>query len=151
MTTKLRAHHLLCMLTFAGKGYTTGFVDNFESIVHRIAGGEAIEIVNGPDDICAPFLTHPECHCHNTSVVERDRLAGAELSSRLRHTIVPGCTLSLGEEQLSSLRDAFAEGTIRSACKGCQWVPLCDSIAHNNFRDTRLVDLSSKRVNSGGC
>ncbi len=75
MTVRLRGHHLLCMLTYIGKGYSPAFVDNYDTIAERLSGGEDIEIIDGPDDICQPLLCTGDCHCFNESVVVRDRLA----------------------------------------------------------------------------
>ena len=36
MTVRLRAHHLLCMLTYVGKGYTAAFTANYDRIVERL-------------------------------------------------------------------------------------------------------------------
>jgi hypothetical protein len=131
---RLRPHHLLCMLTFAGKGYTADFVANFEQVLVRIAAGnETIEIVEGPDDICAPLLTETECHCHNESVRQRDRQASEAISRLLQRPIQAGEQFNLGHEQLGVLRRAFAEGTIRLACTGCPWCSLCDGIAQGGF------------------
>ncbi len=55
MTVRLRAHHLLCMLTYVGKGYSPAFVENYEVIAARLSAGEEIELVAGPDDICGPL------------------------------------------------------------------------------------------------
>ena len=63
-----RAHHLLCMLTFAGDGYTPEFVANFAAIVARIGAGEAVELVDGPDDVCAPLDGPDDIHCDDPSV-----------------------------------------------------------------------------------
>ncbi len=46
MTITLRAHHLLCVLTYSGKGYSPAFVTNFDSVVRRLQAGEALEILN---------------------------------------------------------------------------------------------------------
>ena len=35
MTLALRAHHLLCMLTYAGRGYSPDFVRNFDHMNDR--------------------------------------------------------------------------------------------------------------------
>jgi uncharacterized protein len=140
MTIRLRPHHLLCMLTFAGKGYTPAFVANFEQVASRIAaGGEAIQIVDGPDDICSPLLTEPTCHCHNSSVTLRDRLAAGAISDLLSLPIRAGMHLPAALNLLPILREAFVTGTIRQACIGCQWKPTCDSIAANRFIETRLL------------
>jgi hypothetical protein len=139
MTIRLRPHHLLCMLTFAGKGYTPAFVANFEQVASRIAAGnEAIQIVDGPDDICSPLLTEANCHCHNSSVILRDHHAAEAISDLLQLPIRAGASLPLGQDLLPILREAFVTGTIRQACVGCQWQPTCDAIAENGFNETRL-------------
>ena len=139
MTIRLRPHHLLCMLTFIGEGYSPAFVANFEAVLHRIlATKEPVHIVEGPDDICAPLLADPACHCRNASVQNRDHLAAEALTALLKTSIQPGQTLDVSPPTLDLLRKAFATGTIRTACKGCQWHSLCDSIATSNFEGTKL-------------
>jgi uncharacterized protein len=139
MTIRLRPHHLLCMLTFTGKGYTPAFVANFEQVTSRIAAGnEAIQIVDGPDDICQPLLAESTCHCHNSSVVLRDRLAAEAISDLLHQPIRTGTNLLPHQNLLPALREAFVTGTIRQACTGCQWKPTCDAIAEDSFTKTRL-------------
>ena len=75
MTVRLRAHHLLCMLTYVGKGYTQSFTVNYDRVAERLNRGEEIEIVAGPDDICAPLLCGDAAHCFRKSVSERDAKA----------------------------------------------------------------------------
>ncbi|MBO6860924.1 MAG: DUF1284 domain-containing protein, partial [Roseibium sp.] len=77
MTVSIRPHHLLCMLTYLGKGYTPAFVENYSTIVQRLNEGEPIELVEGPDTLCQPMLDEPGCHCRNESVRNRDRTAAA--------------------------------------------------------------------------
>ena len=137
MTVRLRPHHLLCMLTFVGEGYSPTFVANFESVLNRLLEAkEPIQIIAGPDDICAPLLADAACHCHNPSVETRDTLAAEALTTLLQRPIQPGEILDLSPPTLDLLRNAFALGTIRAACKGCQWHSLCDSIADANFAAT---------------
>jgi uncharacterized protein len=141
MTTRLRPHHLLCMLTFAGKGYTAAFVSNFEEVVRRIStGSESIEIVEGPDDVCAPLLAESDCHCNSASVAGSDRDAADALSHLLRRPVQAKEQVLLDRGTLDILREAFAAGTIRRACIGCQWAPLCDGIAQNRFTGTQLLE-----------
>ena len=138
MTLKLRPHHLLCILTYAGKGYSQSFVENFNAIVDRIVSGEHIRIVAGPDDICSPLLDDGEAHCRNSSVIERDRLATEALSELLGIPLGPGASISLGVGQIEKMRQSFASGENRSACSGCEWHALCSSIAERNFEQARL-------------
>ena len=141
MTIRLRPHHLLCMLTYVGKGYTPDFTANYDVIVARLGAGEAIEIVAGPDDICAPLLAGGDHHCHNDSVVERDRLAGMDVADvlGLDAAIGPGARLVIDRERLENLRRAFAQEVTRSACGGCEWSALCTGIAAKGFAAVRLT------------
>ncbi len=137
MTVRLRPHHLLCMLTFAGDGYTPDFVANFAAIVRRIGAGEAIDLIDGPDDVCAPLDASGDTHCGNASVGRRDRtallaLAEAGWPVARRPLVIDGA-------RLAELRAAFASGAIRAACRGCEWFDLCTEIAASDFAASPLT------------
>lgn len=134
---RLRPHHLLCLLTYAGKGYSPAFVENFDRITARIAAGDPILLVEGPDDVCAPCAADAAAHCHGESVRARDAAAGAALAGHMGD-LSPGQTLRLDGALLNRLRTAFASGTIRGACAGCEWSQLCTGIAAACFTGTRL-------------
>lgn len=138
MTIRLRPHHLLCLLTYSGKGYTPAFTVNFDAITGRVADGEDIAIVQGPDDICAPLLSDAAPHCRKNSVTERDRLAAGDLAKLLGIQIEIGSTIDLTPALLKILRKAFASGRIRKACTGCEWVGLCNTIAASGFDSARV-------------
>jgi hypothetical protein len=119
------------MLTFAGTGYSPEFVANFDAIVRRIGAGEAIELIDGSDDVCAALEPSGDTHCANATVARRDRnallaLAEAGVPVAVRPFVVDG-------ERLVRLRAQFANGTIRAACRGCEWSDLCTSIAADGF------------------
>ncbi len=59
MKAKLRGHHLICLNFFRGEGYSEEFIRNIYSVI----GKEKVEIVAGPDDVCArcPFLEENKC------------------------------------------------------------------------------------------
>lgn len=136
----MRPHHLLCMLTFVGKGYSPEFIANFEQVARLIASGDqTVEIVFGPDDLCAPLLGDPSCHCRNASVLERDRLAAEALTVLLQQPVDEGSILRLTRNVLDELRRAFQAGIIRKACRGCQWSEFCDEISAKNFSETVLL------------
>lgn len=127
------------MLTFAGEGYSPEFVTNFDRIARLVAaGGQTVEIVFAPDDICAALLEDAQCHCREASVYARDGMAAEALTGLLRQPVVESARIELTEEILERMRDAFATGTIRKACQGCQWSPLCDGIASGGFSNTSL-------------
>ncbi|PSJ50502.1 DUF1284 domain-containing protein [Kumtagia ephedrae] len=139
MTVRLRAHHLLCMLTYVGKGYSAAFTDNYDAIVERLSGGEDILLVAGPDDICRPLLGEDGAHCLNASVVERDALAAAAVGGLLGRPLGPGQRIALDPAVLARMREAFRQGTTRRACSECEWLDLCSRVSAGGFTGTKLV------------
>jgi len=137
VTVRLRAHHLLCILTYSGRGYSPAFEANFERIIEQINQGESIELVAGPDDVCQPQLASPDCHCFSDSVQERDRLALRDLSGTVGLAI-DRQRIELTSQQVQQLRAGFAARTIRSACQGCEWFDLCSAVAEQDFQAANL-------------
>lgn len=138
MTVRLRTHHLLCLLTYVGKGYSPAFTANYDQVVKRLGEGEAVVIVSGPDDICAPLIGEPEPHCLRQSAAERDGLAARDVGALLGRPIQDGDRFVLDASSLSGMRKAFSAGLTRRACSGCEWSGLCDAVAASGFSDTRL-------------
>jgi hypothetical protein len=138
MTVRLRAHHLLCLLTYVGKGYSPAFTANYDQVVKRLGEGEAAVIVSGPDDICAPLIGEPDPHCLRQSAAERDGLAARDVGALLGRPIQDGDRFVLDASSLSGMRKAFSAGLTRQACSGCEWSGLCDTVAAGGFRDTCL-------------
>lgn len=148
MTVRLRPHHLLCLLTYVGRGYGEAFVRNYDAIAARLSTGEAVLVVNGPDDICAPLLADSDAHCRRPGVTARDADALHDLAGILDLRV--GDALSLDEATLRHMRNAFAAGRIRHACIGCEWEALCSTVARDGFADTR-VQLATGRVEAISC
>ncbi len=136
---RLRAHHLLCMLTYVGQGYCPAFVANFDRLIERLAQGEEILLVEGPDEICQPLLVTDTPHCLQASVLKRDRQAAAALTEVLSCIVAPGVRLTFQSAQFDLMRTAFAQGVSRAACAGCEWSDLCTSVAHADFEKTKLL------------
>ena len=137
MTVRLRAHHLLCLLTYRGVGYSPDFVDNFDDLCRRLTAGEDVSLVEGPDDICAPLCAAEgaACHCLAASVTARDALARAALADDLP----ADGTLTLTPTRVAEWRQRFAGGQIRAACAGCPWFDLCSDVAQSGFRGVRVA------------
>lgn len=133
MTIRLRPHHLLCLLTYVGKGYGAAFIANYNAIAARIGDGEDVAVVAGPDDICAPLLGDAEPHCHRDSVIERDRLALRDLGELLTPPPVLGGSVVLEPGLLRQMREAFTAGRTRAACVGCEWHGLCSGISASGY------------------
>lgn len=144
MTVRLRAHHLLCMLTYVGKGYTPGFTVNYDRVAARLNNGEDIEIVSGPDDICAPLLNDCEAHCFAKGVVARDAAALAGIGAWLGKSLEVGHRLSPEGNLIEKLRSGFQAGSLRQACEGCQWAGLCDRVVASGFCGVKVAPAVSR-------
>jgi len=142
---KLRGHHLLCMLTYVGKGYTQTFIDQFDMLMGRMNAGEQVVLVEGPDDICASMHGEngPICasgeHCIKQKAAERDQVAFAAVARALKIPMNAETTLRLKAEECAHLRRLFASGDIREACTGCEWHETCTDIADRGFKDVKLM------------
>ncbi len=140
MTIALRAHHLLCMLTYVGKGYSPEFTHNFDALTSRLAAGDEVLLVEGPDAVCAPLCeSEGACaHCYGAEVRLRDQRAVQELAPLLGWTVRVGSRMRLDAALLARLRTAYASGEIRGACAGCEWADLCARIASAGYEGVRL-------------
>ncbi|WP_366654778.1 DUF1284 domain-containing protein [Fodinicurvata sp. EGI_FJ10296] len=136
---RLRGHHLLCLLTYVGRGYTAEFVANFDLLATALSDGvRRIRIVDGPDDICRPVENCPDSHCHEPRVKRRDAAALVDIGRILGCDLLPGADIELDRDRIARLRAAFAEGSARSACQGCQWHRICSDVADSGFDGTRF-------------
>lgn len=130
------------MLTFSGHGYSAEFVANFAQIVERLRCGERVEIVDGPDDVCAPLVRDGATgvHCTKASVARRDAAARRSLgkSPGLSALVRATTAAPVDPAIIAGLRDRFADGSIRAACVGCEWSPLCTQIAAAGYARARL-------------
>lgn len=142
MTVRLRPHHLLCMLTFIGKGYTEAFTENYVRIAARLSEGEDILMVEGPDDICTPLLDEADPHCWRKSVVDRDKRARKAVEALLEAPAGPGAVVCPDAEFLAKMRDAFAAGTVRKACVRCEWSSLCTDVAAGAYDGVLVASTS---------
>lgn len=138
MTVRLRPHHLLCILTYVGKGYSPAFTANYHKVISRLVAGEDILIHDGPDDICRPLLATEDPHCLFDSVVERDANAARDVGQLLGRPLHAGDLINLDGGALEVFRTAFLNGITRPACTGCEWFELCSAVSAKGYRDSRL-------------
>ncbi|WP_274651156.1 DUF1284 domain-containing protein [Paenibacillus humicola] len=119
MTIRLRGHHLLCLLGYRGKGYSDGFCANMTTIYEtlRTQPETELELIEGPDDICAAFPDDQVPHCENDSVYRKDEdilaLAGLRIGARIRWSDV--CT---------QVAMRVKPDDIGRLCRSCRWEPL---------------------------
>jgi uncharacterized protein len=141
----LRGHHLLCMLSYIGKGYTAEFVSNFNEVTEQLNKGASITLVEGPDVICASMHdgNGPTCqsgeHCLLARTLDRDKTALQAVSIALDTPLEIGSKLTLDQTKMIKLRQLFANGQLRIACTGCEWFDLCTTIANDGFKKVKLM------------
>lgn len=138
---RLRGHHLLCLLTYVGKGYSPAFVAGMDAVVARLQAGAEVLLVEGPDDICAAHVADcAEPHCLRPRAAGRDAAALLSVGALIGRVLVPGDTLDYSPAEIDRLRQAFRSGAIRAACAGCEWGDLCTAIAAEGFAGVRLAN-----------
>lgn len=161
---RLRGHHLLCMLTYVGKGYTPNFSRNFALVMARISArrhGILVRIVATPDDLCRPLCgehrVKRRSHCYSNNVQERDRLALVDAAAVLGiRELRPGMMIRLSMHNINTLRAAYRTATLaaagatgfvlpRRACDLCTWHALCDRVAITDYPQTHLRDGVARR------
>lgn len=132
---ELRAHHLLCALTFRAKGYGSDFVREFDGIVQQLIAGHPVKLTRHSDSLCQSGQDCGLCEAEESA--KRDGLALTAINQTLD---IDGeqTPFSLCTERLEILRRAFADETLRQACDGCAWVTFCSSTATDNFRRAQL-------------
>jgi uncharacterized protein len=135
-----RPHHLPCVLTHIGRGYSPEFVANYAHVIESLNKGASIRIVDGPDHRCAGFgcVIKEQGHCRSPVTAERDRRAAADIERTFGWKLTAGSFLRPTDHEWKLLRTHFAKGTIRSACEMCTWRSLCTSIARRGFPDVKL-------------
>ena len=121
----LRAHHMLCILGFRGRGYTRAFVENMSRIVDGLSSSPetAVEIVDHPDDICppCPFIKETGCSEKGPQSEERVRKRDRDVLERLG--LSPGASLPWSEV-LNRIGDSISRDDIRELCHDCEWLSL---------------------------
>lgn len=116
----LRAHHLLCIRNFKGRGYSQEFVDNFYKILERLPE-ERIKIVNSVDVICK------KCP-HNKRGVCKKKKDSEKNARKLDNSIINAASINLNEEYLyNKLRRLIKNIHVRNFCGDCEWKNYCQN------------------------
>ena len=120
---KLRAHNLLCIQGFVGKGYSPEFVANMKSIVGGLGGTTEVTVVAEPDSLCSacPNLKQSGCALHGEGtekgIVRQDKDVLARLG------LADGATVTWGEI-LARIRARVKPDDLDGICGTCPWLPL---------------------------
>jgi len=120
---RIRAHNLLCIQGFVGKGYSPEFVANMKAIVGGLGGDTQVTVLDEPDDLCAacPNLKASGCALHGEGtekgIVHQDRDVLARLG------LMAGQAVAWGEI-LARIRASVRPDDLDAICGTCPWLPL---------------------------
>jgi len=116
----IRAHHLLCIRNFKGKGYNKEFIHNFYFVLKKLPR-EKIKIVNSVDAICE------KCP-HNDDGVCKKRNDSERKTRRMDNRLIKIAKISLEKEYLySKLKDLVKNIKAKDFCKDCEWKDFCEN------------------------
>lgn len=121
---RLRAHHLLCMQFFEGKGYDQAFTENLWSIIRHTEKDPSVTIalVPGCDDVCdaCPNKRGEGC-TFGGSVLRKD-------SSAMRFLgIGHGTQMSAGELMVYVKGRLSTVSDMSEVCSECDWSGICNA------------------------
>ena len=147
----LRGHHLLCLLTYKGLGYSPAFVERMTAVALAIGVGASVRMVVGPDLICrapCPRLGlaaggAPEGLCDEAARARDDaqilttihRLYPAWGGLLRSGRVIPdlGRFVGLGRRLLRTQAHL-----IRASCADCAWDETCRAIIAQDFEGVLL-------------
>lgn len=113
---------------YRGKGYSDGFCANMTAVYEtlRTDPDTLIELIEGPDDICAAFPKDQPSHCENASVYKKDREIAARLGVKAGDSF-------RWKDVCAAVGQSLRPADIRVLCRDCRWQPygLCEEgVAH---------------------
>lgn len=130
----LRPHHLLCLQTFTGRGYSEEFVRHMTLVRDQLIREPLtpVELVSGVDDLCAhcPNNVDGQCTSDNPALfdskVSRKLYSSGLISPDAVSKDHPG-----KQPVLTGIPNALkiSSSVLEECCPGCEWKELCLSIA----------------------
>lgn len=120
---RIRAHNLLCIQGFVGKGYSPEFVANMSEVIDGLRNRSEVTVLAEPDAICdaCPNLAESGCALHGEGseqgIVRQDRDVMARLG------IEEGATLAWGLI-VERVAERVRPDDLDEICGSCPWLPL---------------------------
>lgn len=128
---RLRPHHLLCLQTFVGHGYSPDFTKHMTYVKSLLTAdpNTAITLVAGPDDLCGHCPNCVDGSCTSPKPALFDHLVAQKLNTTedadhavQKHTDASDSPLTLHGIP-SILR--MSEQLLAECCPDCEWKKLC--------------------------
>ncbi len=127
---KLRAHHLVCLQSFQGKGYNNEFVKNMKEAVdflHANPDTPVIEVIDSSDSLCKVCPNNKSGKCKDE---ENIRLLDENYSKMLK--IKQGDKVSLNLIKMAFSKNITYE-IFQKICNDCCWKYICEN--NLNFKN----------------
>ncbi|WP_077369623.1 DUF1284 domain-containing protein [Anaerosalibacter sp. Marseille-P3206] len=117
----LRPHHLMCIQSYIGKGYSEEFVKNMDIVVGSLRENkdQIIRLVEGNDHVCS--------HCpHN---IDGRKCESDEKVVTMDRKVLKYLEITPGEYSYSQLfnrlKEKLTDEAFRDICGDCEWYELC--------------------------
>ena len=132
LTMRIRAHHLLCIQGFQGRGYSKDFIDNMRTVIKKIKLEPEIEIIDSGDVICSscPHNENGRCQKKPNSV---QRVKNMDLQVLKKIGLNKGAKVktknifSLVNKKFKYISDT------KEICDDCEWKGECFWIKIKRF------------------
>lgn len=120
---RIRAHNLLCIQGFVGRGYSPEFVRNMTEVVAALGPAAEVTVAAEPDAICeaCPNLSPTGCRLHGEGTERGIARQDRDVMGRLG--IAEGETLPWGV-LLRRIAARIRPGDLDGICGACPWLPL---------------------------
>ncbi|QQY79948.1 GMP synthase-like glutamine amidotransferase [Keratinibaculum paraultunense] len=117
----LRPHHLMCIQSYVGKGYSEKFIENMDTVVENLKENpnQIIRIVKGNDHICN-YCPH---NLHGVKCESDDKVNIMDKKVLEYLNIAPGKYSY--SELLNRLKEIRNEEVFKNICRDCEWYTLC--------------------------
>lgn len=133
---RLRPHHLLCLQSFVGHGYSEEFVRQMTSVKKKltISPDTPIKIESGADMLCLHCPNCREGHCISDKPDIFDQFVLNKLASAATQTDSSSASghisLPITPRIIFGIPTALtlSHSLIAECCHGCEWKSLCDKV-----------------------
>jgi hypothetical protein len=119
----IRAHHLVCIKSFKGKGYSKKFVNNFYQVINKIKNNPIVEITNKPDIICKA------CPYNKNGCIKKGLNSEVKVRNK-DNKIIKLLKINLNKKIKARnitelINKNITKKHILKICKDCEWLKYC--------------------------
>ncbi|MGE5482822.1 MAG: DUF1284 domain-containing protein [Bacteroidota bacterium] len=123
----LRGHHLICLQTFAGRGYDRDFVTNMEEIVRslRARPDQEVRLLAGCDSVCSCCPSKSGGLCRSGGELAEARVSRKDRLVLGMIGVSPGAVLPFALVDARIRHVLRQDPELKQVCGGCEWWDIC--------------------------